>query len=633
MSAAINGILVGVVLAASCAMAQAQDEIDLTAAFADHGVAAAVSECRGAIAAADADGNPIILAMALDVYRGAARTSLIVIDAGTGDTRQYWHPDRDANSEANYCLMISSKGLFYTMLGDTFLEFDVHRREWTFAESAGPGTAMALAEGPDGTIYAGTYPQSLLWAFDPVTRDVKRVARLDAVEEYPFSMAVDEAGWLYAGIGTARANLVAVHLATGEVKPLVDESKRVTGSGRVLRATDGTIYGQAPGQSWLRLEGGKGVAVDSAPAAASIPCMSWGSLFRDFPNGGRLVAFDLPDKTFTVEDTNGTSRTQSFDYVSEGAGITTMIAGPGGVVYGSTCHPFRLFACDGRTGALRNLGGLRKVGGGNWCGMAARGDTVYGAAYCGGFFYALDTTKPWHDSEDAEANPRLLVQYAQELTRPRTALAHPDGRHLVFAGFPGYGYVGGGIAVYDAETGEATLIENKDLLPGQSTVTLAALSNGDLVGGTSIDAPGGAKAVAESGRLFVMDWASRKIAFDIEPVAGAREVNCLETAPDGRVYGITNTAQFFVFDPASKAVVGVADVSEHGGPLRPDQSILRTPEGRTFMVLSRTVLEVIGEGVTPRAVLPEAATAGLGYFDGRLYYAVGARVSSYRIRE
>lgn len=608
--------------------------------FIDHGIAAAISESRGAIATADADGNPIILAMSLDMYKGAARTSLLVIDSRTGETEQYWYTKQEASSPANYCLMVSSKQLFYIMLGDVFLEFDIGQRKWTFAKDMQLGTAMSLVEGEDGTIYAGTYPQSHLLAFDPKTREIVHLGQLDPVEKYPFTLATDPAGWIYAGIGTVRANLVAFNLETKERRQLVKDSDRGTGTGHVREGEDGQIYGQLPGKQWLRLHDGKAAPVDEASPKAPIMNINWGSVFRGFPDGSKLAAFDLPGKTFEVVDADGNKSTLTFDYASGGALITSMIAGPGGKVYGSTCHRFRLFVCDAKTGTVESLGGLRKVGGGNFCGLAVLDDTVYGAAYCGGWLYAFDTTKPWQDSDDENANPRVVAQYNPEITRPRMALAVPEKGAIVYAGFPGYGHVGGSMAFYDVDTGESTLLTNEEILPGHSTITLRYVAAVEgvparLVGGTSIAAPGGANPVANTGKLYIMDWESRKVVFDMEPVPGASEVNCIEVGPSGKVYGITNTSQLFVFDPATREIVHTQDLREYGGPLRPDQSLLLGPDGRLYALLNRTLVEVSTKdyGIQKVASLPLPTTAGLGICEGRVYYGVGSRVWSYALPE
>ncbi|MCP4641786.1 MAG: hypothetical protein GY851_15190 [bacterium] len=603
--------------------------------FIDHGVAAAVSESRGVIAAATSDGTPVIAAMSYDIYEGASRTSLLLIDPATGATEQFWYPKKDAPSAPDFSLMTSAAGRFYVMLGDVFLEFDLDERRWSFDEDPGKGTAMSFGEGPDGTIYAGTYPNAHLLAFNPESRILTDLGRFDPIEKYPSSLAVDDAGWVYAGIGTARANVVAINTATKERRQLVEETDRGTGTGYVYRASDGMVYGRLPGKPTFRLHNGEAEPVDPPPAPVPTRSISWGRMVADFPGGGKIAAFSIPNKTLAIEAADGTRRTLSFDYESAGAGITSMTVAPDGTVYGSTCHPFRLFRLAPGTGAIENLGGLSAVGGGNFAGLDVRGTTVYGGEYAGGRLYAFDTTKPWNDSDDAEANPRMLVQYKRDVCRPRTALAHPDGRHVLYAGFAGYGLVGGGIGIWDAETNESTLLANAEVLPGHSVITLDALPNGDVACGTSIDTPGGATPVADTGRVLVLDWQTRTAAFSLEPVPGARDVNCVAVSRDGRVFGITNTSCLFALDVVGEQVTATADVSGYGNPVRPDQSLFFSPNGRLLLLLNKTLLEVSPSDLSVRelAKLPEAAGAGVALSRDRVYYAVGARIRSCRVPE
>ncbi len=132
-------------------------------------------------------------------------------------------------------------------------------------------------------------------------------------------------------------------------------------------------------------------------------------------------------------------------------------------------------------------------------------------------------------------NPRILAQWKSDICRPRTALAHPDGKHVMMAGFAGYGLCGGGIGIYDLASGEEQLLLANDLLPGHSTITLKALPNGDLVGGTSVSAPGGGHPTATQAELYILDWESKQIVFHMVPVPGDGNIVSIQVAADGLV--------------------------------------------------------------------------------------------------
>ncbi|MFO7976542.1 MAG: hypothetical protein R6V12_18125, partial [Candidatus Hydrogenedentota bacterium] len=542
-------LAIGVMLFSSASKEQAT-----AVNFVDHGIAARVSESRGVIAYRDAQGTPLLLAMVMDTMRGGSRTSLLVIDARTGTCEQYWHPRGETTTGTIYAWMVSSKARVYVTFNGVFSEFDLDRRTWTFARDAGRGTAMSFAEAGDGTIYFATYPDSHLLAYVPGSEEIVHCCRLDEKEKYPTSMAIGDDGWVYVGLGTVRANIVAFNPADAKRVQVVDDAERPSGTGKVMKGTDGAAYGVLPGTPWRVLREGEAYAVAEPTPKANLPSIYWSQIRSEFPGGGALQHFDVPDKTFTVEFPGEEPLTRSFAYESAGATITSMAPGPDGKVYGSTSHPFRLFMCETDSGALTNLGGLKKVGGGNFCAMTAYQGMVYAAAYSGGYFYRYDPSKPWRDTGNAYANPLLLVDRTEPIHRPRAIMDLPNRAEVVYSGFPGYGMVGGGMGFYNVETSDFVLVENADLLPGHSIITLARMPDGALVGGTSTDAPGGAEAVASVAKLVFVEPVSRKVVYSTEPLPDAPEIKAVEVSEAGLVYGLTSCSLFFVFDPRAKTV-------------------------------------------------------------------------------
>jgi len=80
-------------------------------------------------------------------------------------------------------------------------------------------------------------------------------------EAYLQLLAVDKHNFVYCGIGTARANIVAVDPKTGRKTSLLPEELRKTGSATVLTGRDGYVY---------RIENGKAagrVAAQADPAS------------------------------------------------------------------------------------------------------------------------------------------------------------------------------------------------------------------------------------------------------------------------------------------------------------------------------------------------------------------------------
>jgi hypothetical protein len=240
----------------------------------------------------------------------------------------------------------------------------------------------------------------------------------------------------------------------------------------------------------------------------------------------------------------------------------------------------------------------------------------------------FDAGKPFNGGTGDEPNPRELVAWPEDICRPRAALAHPDGRHVLMAGYAGYGRRGGGLGIYDLATGKATLITHTALIPDQSTITLKALPTGDLIGGTSVETPGGGHPTAKEGVLYILDWKTRQVVFQIVPVPGARDVFSLEVGPDGRVYGVASGSEFFVFDPNGRKVVHRESLSAYGGLPRP--ALLRGADDKIYALFTKAIVR-IHPGDFHHEKLADApgnVSAGIGIQQGRLYFAIGSHLWS-----
>jgi cell wall-associated NlpC family hydrolase len=623
-------------MTASCGKAQqAQQTVPgaVLTGFVNHGIAAKVSESRGIMAIRDKAGTPLIVAIARDHYAESPRSSLLVIDAKTGKAQQYWYPVRENASGDVFSLLRAPEGKIYTTMGHTLLEFDLEKREWTFN---GPtdGMAMAFARTPDGNVFFGTYPHSSLYRFDPKSRKLEKLIQLDPQEQYPQYLAAGADGWVYAGMGTARGNIVAYNPQTGELKQLVNEASRKLGTSYVWAATDGNLYGRefsAESGRLLKLEGGTATPVEGNPAnpqRAVTGGLNWGNMLSAFPTGGGAIAsFSVPDKYAEVV-LDGKKQRITFDYESNGPSISSLVVGPDSKVYGSTNHPMHFFAFDPTQKAIVDYGGIPQVASGNFPAFAVSGKYLVGDSYAAGAVYELDTTQPWNVPATGDSiNPRMLGKY-NDVTRPRAAVALPNG-DVLFGGYGGYGVTGGGLVKYSAATREAAAKPAADLLPNHSTIALALLNDKTVVGGTTIEAMGGGRVLATEAELYLLDIATQTVAFRTVPIPGARSITSLHVTADGKVYGLTSDAKFFMFDPQTKTVVHRADWSKWGHALNPGNSLWRTPSGRVGVLLSKTILEVQPDySARKLADLPASANAGGVVLNNRLYFATGSELQS-----
>ncbi len=607
------------------AATQAQEEH----AFTDHGVGAAVAESRGFVATQGAQGKPLLIALSLDQ---SPRGWILLIDPDTGEAEQFYYPEGVPNS-APFASLVSENGRFYTFAGKVLLEFDPVAREWLFdgvpPQAGSCVTGSAMCDGPGGRIFAGMHPNCRLVSYDPGTQQLREHGQLDEAEHYVSYLVADDAGWLYAGIGTARQNVVALNPATGERVQIPAEDQRGHGTGYVFLGTDGKAYARV-GETWWRCYAGEAeeIPADQVPGRQMTGAFGWGARTATLADG-RTATLNLPERYIDVGPPGGETTRIEFDYQSGGASITSLAEGPDGAIYASSCHPMHLVRYDAAADVLTDLGAVPKVGGGNFCAMASAGDCLYAASYSGGYVWRYDPAAPWQPSAEEAPNPLALAQYKADLCRPRACVADPTERWVVSGGFAGYGLCGGGLAIHDRDTGETGLLTHEQLIPYHSTITMRFLPDGNLVGGTSIHTPGGGHPQAEEGALYVLDWATRDVAYQTVPVPGAPEVVSIEVGPDGLVYGVASGTQLFVLDPVTREIVHREDLSAYGGPTR--QTFVLGPDGMIYGAFSSAVVRITPGSFEHEKLAdpPTGISHGAVIHDGRLYYARGSHLWSY----
>lgn len=591
-----------------------------------------VSENRGRMAV-EIDGQPFIAAFAYDHYQNGARNSLLIINAKTGQTEQYWFPKQDAANGDLFHMLHASNGCIYATIGNQFVEFNLHQRAWTFHAPV-DGMAMSFTESPDGKIYCGTYPKSTLWEFDPVARKLREVGQMDSAEKYPSFLGADKFGWVYAGIGTARNNLVAMNVQTGERIQLANESTRTVGTSSVYIGQDGNIYGRESGSRntpLLKLENGKAIPADAAAVKfATREDIHFQSVLTDFPDGEKLLGCYLTTKRASFIDKDGKRHDVTFDYETNGAMISSLTLGNDGNIYGSTNHPMHLWKYDPDKSTFTDYTGIPEVGGGNFPNLIAWENKIVGATYAHGTAYIFDPALPWTNGIGDNPNPKQIGDYSDDiLERPRVALLLNDGHTAIFSGFPGYGYTGGGMVFYDLKTNTAKVLSSDDLLPGQSTIALRQLPNGLLVGGTSTEAPGGGHQLATKSVIYLMDPTTQKILSQTEI---GPDIYSLEVLSNGNVIGVTRDSHLFIFDPNTKKVLSNTDVNSSDGALNAGQSLIRDKQGNVYLILSSSISAVSPEGkITRLTTLPENATSGTAILNGELYYATSSQLWKYKL--
>ncbi len=603
--------------------------------FLDHGVATPLSQHRGMVATVDGAGRDVMLVWLYDHRGGYA---LLMIDAETGKAEQFPTPYPWAG-DGPFASLLSRANKFYTHFGSHFSEFDPVKRAFTFWGKTARQMAMSLTEADDGKIWAATYPNSGLVSFDPSARSLRDWGAVNRENwlQYPRSIAVDDAGWVYVGIGSAAAQLIARNPGTGETKPMLAPEQREHGYAAVRRDSDGKVRAQVAGR-WLELHAGALRVLDAAPPARAVAQIAGdqGLFHQRFPSGKIATECDTVERTLTVRDprTNAT-RTVSFEYASEGAHVIVLAAAPDGSITGGTAFPMRMFRFRPAGGAWENWPAH-----GQFNTVLRQGDRFFVGGYGRGFLLEWDPARAWlrTDAANHAGNPRFLAECDPEIYRPHDLVGLDDGRTIVLAGTPAYGRTGGGVFIWDREAQRGALLRHDEIAPLQSTMSLLARPEGNVLGGTTIAAGTGGEAKAKEAELYLLDAGKRRVVWRMVPFAGAQSYTDLGEGPRGLVYGFVDRTRFFVFDPAARRVVHSEELKEKFGSVVTGQgprALLRDERGRTFVLFNRALARVddANFSITEISRPPVAITAGGDILAGRLYFAAGSHMCSIALPE
>lgn len=623
-----------VVCATACAVlltACRSESPQLPRGVQDHGVAAPVGmpAWGGTVAYEDPDGERKVF---IKLWAGGTTTYLF-IDPETGETR---HVSPEIRGIGAYLVHHDAeRRTVYDTMGRHFIEIDLQSHEIRRVGEIPGGMALAFTSDESGVVYGGIYPSATFVSYDPATGTFTDHGAVNQEEwpQYLRPIAMDAQGWLYGGIGQRRVQVVGLNLESGEVRRYMADGERGRGTPTVWRGVDGKVYASAPGWGWHALSGGEAVGIDR-PAVDREPVDR-----RAFPDGARIVGndrVDVPNRVLRILEPGAEEpRVLRFDYESPGLGIYSMVAGPDGRIYGATGLPLRIWRFDPETGGMQDhgLGGH----GGHVNQWVRQGDLLYGAVYSSGSLIRYDPSQPYDDTAiGSSTNPRQLHGGGQARDlygRPHAVLAHPDGRHVIVGGNAARVLAGGGMLIYDTESGEETVLGREDLVPDQGVYSMAALPDGDLIVGTTIRAATAGRTVATEAMIYRLDWETKAVTrrWTLQPATSA--VRDLVVHDDGLVYGLTSDRRLFALDPESGRFVHDEEVTDYGNVTggQAPRTMAIGPDGGIY-VLFRSAIARIEPGTFQHRELVRPGrriTAGIAIADNRLYFACGPRLFSY----
>ena len=610
---------------------------DLGNGFRHHGVATDIANSRGLVATVDGQGRNVVL---LWLYDRRGCYGLLLIDAETGASEQYplpFPPGDDFNA-CPFSSILTSGNLFCTHFHSHFLAFDPVERAFTFCHETVPQMAMGMTEDDGGRIWAATHPDSGVTCYDPRTdafRDYGNVYKQNW-RQYPRSVAADDAGWIYFGIGSTASQIICLEPDSGAVEPVLSDGERVHGSGHVYRDLNGRVYGHSGDSDtgWFELYKGARRPVGAIEQQNEKPVVtgSQGLFHRDFADGKRIVACDLETRTLSVEDPDSDEIHEvGFEYTTEGAHVMGLASAPDNTICGGTTFPARFFCYNPDSDSWINRPNL-----GQWNTVTRQTDRFFAGGYTGGFLLEWDPDSTWvpTEKENPGSNPRFLTECKPAINRPHTLLAHPDGKTVILAGTPDYGRTGGGMLFWDRETGSRELLEHSEILPEHSTMSLIALADGNLLGGSTTNAGTGGEQKADEAELFLMDLETRRVRWREVVFPGAQSYTDLCPGPDGVIYGVVDQERFFAFDPDSREVVRSERTAESYGLTARQQGprvFVTTPAGSVYMLFVRGIVRVnpSDHSLTMLAASPVPVSFGGDWLNGRIYFGSGSHVYSF----
>jgi len=629
--------------------------------FQNYGPPNRISEHRGALIVDSGDGVYKLLVNLCDV---TGQYGILLVDPLTGESKFHEYPGHKPE-EAGFAVLYSKAGNIYTQYGGRFYEFDPKKGEFTFQATCADESrcAMLLTEGDDGVIWAADYPKSTVMSFDPKSRKFTEYGSINSESwpQYPRGLAVDDAGWVYLGIGVTKSQIVAFDPATRTIKKLVPEEERSLGDfdirvaphvpstkGILWRGVDGNVYAHMPAHTdhhpWFRLHKGEVERLDDVSSIQPVEQRAGYQFLVQgkLPNGGMITDLDVPGRTFNFIGSDSRMRKVKFDYPSMGPRLTSMVLGPDGRIYGSTGLPLQFFALDPVSGKYHLA---EKAETGHINAFASMGDSVYGAIYTQGVLVRHEM-----NSNPSDLSLKTLTQAGEAVLRPFGLLALSSGKELVMFGSPGYGMAGGGLMFYDTATHKKIVIEHADIVPNQCTKALVELPNGNLVGGTSIEAGTGGQPIAHVANLYVMEMPSRKVVFSEPLIPGTPQYRDLLVGSDGLVYGLAGTygieenadfliggdPLFFVFDPVSKKIIHQEKLPAEYGTLTGAQAprvMHMGPDGKIYLLLSKSIVRIDPKTFRHECLAqsPVHINTGIAITDDKVFFTSGSEMWSYRL--
>lgn len=442
-----------------------------------------------------------------------------------------------------------------------------------------------IVEGANGRIYGGCYPKSTIFEYDIATGQFKDLGPAKEGEDYARCVAWDESRQrLYIGVGS-HGDIIEYDPKTGSKKSILPEEYKDIQFIYSLGAVNGKLIARVdPGHFAIFLDAETGEEIGQMPHFTGSLISPAGANGRVYYSGqGNLYEFDpsTGKANDTGYDLRGEARGFAWSNPAEGRPsqlliattgrnvhvynpaenrgerrycelptqalhLQNIIAGPDGNIYSSGYVSGQLGIFDPETRKHLQLGNVKQAEG-----VTFYNSKLFLGTYPGANLSVFDTGQA-----PGEDNPTTLFSMKEQgQDRPFAMLGVPEENRVFMGTVPGYGLLGGALAVYDPDTTITAM--HRNIIKDQGLVTFA-YKEGILYGGTTIHGGLGIEPTAKEARLFLYDIKQDKLIKEFVPVAGKRGISGLRFGPDGNLWGWAEGA-LFIYDPTEDKVIYLED--------------------------------------------------------------------------
>jgi hypothetical protein len=157
---------------------------------------------------------------------------VIAVDPSNGHAEVFHNPVPGEYGARNIAVGPDSDVYLGSLPGAHFLHVDRHLHRMIDLGRPSPNEQYIwdVAFATDGRLYGVTYPGCRLVRYDPATHRSEDLGKMDPTEKYGRWIVAGKDGFLYIGIGTAKANIAVYNTKTGELREILPRDKQVVGT-------------------------------------------------------------------------------------------------------------------------------------------------------------------------------------------------------------------------------------------------------------------------------------------------------------------------------------------------------------------------------------------------------------------